>query len=73
LANSLGKRIDVPNHFNKRVIDEKNVGNLSRELCRNRKEIVDSMCILSEDLEGGFEKNISNGSGADGKEVRTKP
>jgi len=60
LANSLGKGIDVvPNHFNKRVIDlRKNVGNLSRELCRNCKEIVDLMRILCEDLEGRFEKNI---------------
>lgn len=53
MANSVGKRIDVvPNHVNKRIIDlSKNVGKLSRELCRNRKEMVDSMRILSEDLE----------------------
>jgi ABC-type Zn uptake system ZnuABC Zn-binding protein ZnuA len=54
LANSLGKRLDVvPNHVNKRVIYlSKSVGNLSRELCRNRKEMVDSMRILFKDLEG---------------------
>ena len=54
LVNSVGKRIDVvPNHVNKKDIDlSKNVGNLSRELCRNRKEMVDSIRTFSEELEG---------------------
>ena len=48
-----GSERALPNHVNKRVIYlSKTVGNLSRELCRNRKVMLDSMRILSKDLEG---------------------
>jgi hypothetical protein len=54
LVNSLGKKMYVvPNHVNKGVIYlSKSVGNLSRVLCRKRKEMVDLMRILSKDLKG---------------------
>lgn len=60
-TNTLGKRMDVvPNQVNKRISDLcNNVENLSLELCRNRKEMVDSMRTLSEDLEGRSEQKIS--------------
>lgn len=61
LASGVGKRTYfVQNHINKRVTDlSKNVRNLSRELCGNCKEMVESMRTLSEDLEGRFEQKIS--------------